>query len=83
MRRRLVEEGGLVGGYMRPRAQVERREAPPLSDRGAGGLTSLPGGADRKAPPKGVSPTPWRLPALHPLAGNGKGEWANPAPTKQ
>ena len=50
---------------------VERREAPPPSH-GGGTPRKRSGRADRKACPKGVSQTPWRLPALHPLAQRGK-----------
>ena len=52
-------------------AAVERREAPPPSH-GGGTPRKRSGRADRKACPKGVSQTPWRLPALHPLASRGK-----------
>src|SRR3954463_15091505 len=43
---------------------MERREAPPPHQRGRR-PHQPPGGADRKAPPKRVSQTRWRLPALH------------------
>jgi len=39
--------------------------------------------ADRKAQPRGVSQTPWRLPALHPPWGNGKRDESAPAPFKE
>src|SRR5947209_3598513 len=62
---------------------VERREAPPPHQRGRR-PHQPPGGADRKAPPKRVSQTRWRLPALHCLASAGteNRERAVPAPSK-
>jgi len=46
-------------------AAVERREAPPsYVTGGRERLTRVPGGPIAR-PAKGVSQTPWRLPALH------------------
>src|SRR6478752_7463353 len=69
MRRCAMERGAAPDNGV----AVERREAPPPSH-GGGTPRKRSGRADRKACPKGVSHTPWRLPALHPLAPRGKEE---------
>src|SRR3954453_8498849 len=68
MRRRARERGAAPDNG----AAVERREAPPPTSLGGGTPRKRSGRADRKACPKEVSQTPWRLPALHPLASRGK-----------
>jgi hypothetical protein len=55
------------------RAAMERWEAQHPSH-GCARSRKARGGADRKAPPKEVSQTSWRLPALHSLAGRKKGK---------
>src|SRR3954465_2303224 len=90
-------ENGLAAFRSRDRTKVRDRRWSAGRRRphtnGGGGPHQPPGGADRKAPPKEVSQTSWRLPALHcphpnppPLAGEGngggkeKGKRASPAP---
>jgi len=54
-------------------SRMERREAQRPDRKGLARLRTARGGPDRKGLPKGLSPSPWRLPALHsPFGGRGK-----------